>query len=80
MEFKKCDRCGCFFTSNDNVCYNCLTKERAEILKFKSYIEENNVNTISSLSDVSVQTGISDKTLNRFLKYEDFSDLSINLK
>ena len=43
MEFKKCDRCGCFFTSNDNVCHNCLTKERFEMSKFKSYIEENNI-------------------------------------
>ena len=33
MEFKKCERCGCFFASNDNVCYNCLTKDRFEMSK-----------------------------------------------
>lgn len=82
MEFKKCERCGCFYTSNDNVCYNCLTKEKSEINKFKNYIEENNINQINSLNDISIQTGISGKNINRFLNYEDFSNVSkqLNLK
>ena len=82
MEFKKCERCGCFFASNDNVCYNCLTKDRFEMSKFKNFIEENNINQINSLSDLSIQTGISQKNLNRFLGYEDFNSLSdqFNLK
>lgn len=80
MEFKKCARCGCFYTSNDNVCCNCLVKERAEINQFKSYIEENNINNVS-LSNISIETGISKQSLNRFLSYEDFSDIAnkINL-
>lgn len=82
MKFKKCERCGCFFASNDNVCYNCLTKDRFEMSKFKNFIEENNINQINSLSDLSVQTGISQKNLNRFLGYEDFNSISeqFNLK
>lgn len=82
MEFKKCERCGCFFTSNDNVCYNCLTKDRFEMSKFKNYVEENNISNIASLNDLSIQTGISSKNLNRFLGYEDFNDIAsqINLK
>ncbi len=82
MEFKKCERCGCFFTSNDNVCYNCLTKDRFEMSKFKTFIEENNVTNINTLNDLSIQTGISSKNLNRFLGYEDFNDIAnqINLK
>lgn len=82
MEFKKCERCGCFFASNDNVCYNCLTKDRFEMSKFKNFIEENNINRINSLSDLSVQTGISQKNLNRFLGYEDFNSIyeQFNLK
>ena len=82
MEFKKCDRCGAFFASNDNVCYNCSTKERAEFSKFKTYIDEINMDNINSLNDLSIGTGISGKTLNRFLNYEDFSDVAnqINLK
>lgn len=82
MDFRKCERCGCFFTSNDNVCFNCLTKDRFEMSKFKSFVEENNVSNISSLTDLSAQTGISSKNLNRFLGYEDFNDIAkeINLK
>ena len=82
MEFKKCDRCGAFFASNNNVCYNCCTKERAEFSKFKTYINEINIDNINSLNDLSIGTGISGKTINRFLGYEDFSDVAnqINLK
>ncbi len=82
MEFKKCERCGCFYASNDNVCYNCLTKDKYEMSKFKNYINENNLSEINSLNEISSQTGISNKNLNRFLGYEDFSDIAnqINLK
>ena len=82
MELKKCDRCGCFFASNDNVCHNCLTKERFEMSKFKTYIEENNICDINSLNELSIETGLSGKTLNRFLSQDDFSSLAnqINLK
>ena len=82
MEFKKCDRCGCFFASNDNVCHNCLTKERFEMSKFKTFIEENNICDINSLNQLSIETGLSGKTLNRFLSQDDFSNIAsqINLK
>ena len=82
MEFKKCDRCGCFFASNDNVCHNCLTKERFEMSKFKTYIEENNICDINSLNKLSIETGLSGKTLNRFLSQDDFLNIAsqINLK
>ena len=82
MEFRKCDRCGCFFTSNENVCYNCLTKDKFEMSKFKTFIEENNISNINSLSDLSIQTGISARNLNRFLEQEDFNDIAnqFNLK
>ena len=82
MEFKKCERCGCFYASNDNVCYNCLTKDKYEMSKFKNYINENNLSEINSLNEISSQTGISNKNLNRFLGYEDFNNIAnqINLK
>lgn len=82
MEFKKCARCGCFYTSNDNVCYNCLSKERFEMSKFKNYIEETNLGNINSLNDIAINTGISDKNINRFLGYDDFSGVAkeLNLK
>ena len=82
MEFKKCERCGAFFASNDNVCYNCSTKERADFSKFKTYIDEINIDNINSLNALSIGSGISEKTLNRFLDHEDFLDIAnqINLK
>ena len=82
MENKKCARCGCFYTSNDNVCHNSITKERFEMSKFKTYIEENNISDINSLNELSIGTGLSGKTLNRFLSQDDFSDIAsqINLK
>lgn len=76
MEFKKCDRCGCFFASADSVCHNCLTKERFEMSKFKTYIEENNISNINSLNELSIGVGIPIKTLNRFLSNDDFLDIS----
>ena len=82
MEFKKCNRCGAFFASNDRLCCNCSIKERAEFSKFKTYIDEINIANIHSLNNLSIETGISEKTLNRFLTYEDFSDVAnqISLK
>ncbi len=83
MEFKKCDRCGAFFASNNNVCYDCIAKEKAEFAKFKNYLSEANIDNINSLNDLSVETGISGKNLNRFLNnYDTFSDVinQINLK
>ena len=80
MEFKKCERCGSFFFSNDNVCYNCLTKERAEITKLKSYVEENSIGNIHSINELSLQTGISGKTLDRFLDSNDFADIAEQFK
>lgn len=80
MEFKKCDRCGCFYTSNDNVCCNCLVKDNSDLSKFKTYMEENNFTELS-LNNISIETGISKKNLNRFLSYDDFSNIAnkINL-
>ena len=82
MEFKKCNRCGAFFASSDSLCCNCSIKERAEFSKFKTYIDETNITNIHSLNNLSIETGISEKTLNRFLTYEDFSNITsqINLK
>ena len=80
MEFKKCNRCGSFYISNDNVCCNCLSKERADINKFKTFIGETNINNLS-LNSISIETGISKRNLNRFLQSENFIDIAnkINL-
>ncbi len=77
MEFKKCERCGCFFISESNVCGNCTPKDNFEMSKLKNYLE--NENYSNSLNSISVDTGISLKNLNRYLENEDFSKLSSKL-
>ena len=64
MEFKKCERCGCFFMSEDRVCCNCAAKDRADGIKILSYLEEHNAP--SSLEELSAGTGISIRNLSRF--------------
>ena len=77
MEFKKCERCGCFFLSNSDVCCNCSPKDSFEISKLKNYFEGENYS--SSIDCISVQTGISVKNLNRYLGNEEFSKISSKL-
>ena len=77
MEFKKCDRCGCFFLSDNSVCYNCSPKDSFEMSKLKNYLESENYS--NSIDSISVDTGISVKNLNRYLENEDFSKLSSKL-
>ncbi len=77
MEFKKCDRCGCFFLADSNVCYNCSPKDTFEMSKLKSYLE--NENYSNSIDSISVDTGISVKNLNRYFENKDFSKISSKL-
>ncbi len=73
MEFKKCERCGCFFVSEDCVCVNCLSKDKLEISKLKDYFSKDNYS--NSLTGISVDTGISEKNLTRYLESQDFEKI-----
>ena len=66
MDFKKCARCGSFFLSEAEVCPKCLPKDKCEISKLTNYINENNI-TEYSITNLSVNTGISQKNINRYL-------------
>ena len=72
MELNKCTRCGCFYVSGPNVCPACEQKDSSEIDKLKSFLSENE---ITSIDDISFQTGISAKNLDRFLKLEEFKKI-----
>ena len=77
MEFKKCNRCGCFFVSEHNVCEHCNPKDTFELSKLRTYFEgEIQANSIDS---IAVDTGISVKKLNRYLENEEFSNISSKL-
>lgn len=71
MEFKKCLRCGCFFLSDNNVCCNCAPKDKFELSKINNYIERNL--EINSIEELSVNTGISVKNLNRFINNNEIN-------
>lgn len=78
MEFKKCLRCGCFFMSEDNVCCNCLSKDYSDLAKLNSFINQDDIN-ISSLEELSINTGINTNNLSRLIKDNDILNLNITL-
>ena len=41
MEFKKCSRCGNFFTSQNIICCNCEPKDRLDTANLNSFISGN---------------------------------------
>lgn len=69
MEVTRCSRCGAFYTNGGYVCARCASKDNMELSTFKSFVEENGLE-VNSLSQISSQTGITEKNLNRFLNYE----------
>ena len=76
MEFKKCVRCGCFFTSEDYTCCNCAEKDKADMVKLHSYFESNNQSVSAvSIHTISLDTGINALNINRFLQNRDFANL-----
>ena len=70
MEFKKCERCGCFFVSTDNICSNCSAKDSMDISKLKDYF--NNNDEIPTFGALVQNTGISEKNLTRYLQTNNF--------
>ena len=77
MELNKCIRCGSFYASGNDICPNCTNKDTNEIYNLKTFIEENPVTT---LENISFQTGISVNNLNRYIKQDDFKNLRKELK
>lgn len=77
MEFKKCNRCGNFFVSDKDTCYNCSTKDELEITKLKNYFEINS--NADSLEEISNNTGITIKNLDRYMNKDEFKKISKNI-
>lgn len=74
MEFKKCVRCGSFFVTEGDVCQNCMPKDKLDRFKFQDYIE-NNVEI--SASDISINTGISIRNVNRYLSQNNEQNINL---
>jgi len=72
MELKKCARCGVFFATANDVCFNCESKDKQDINNLNNYIVTSpEVNTIESLSS---NTGVSIKNIARFIKNQDITE------
>ena len=74
MEFKKCARCGSFFVTEGDVCQNCMPKDKLDRFKFQDYIE-NNVDV--SANDISINTGISMRNVNRYLSQNNNQNINL---
>lgn len=72
MYLKKCIRCGSFFSSNENTCCNCKAKDNLDINKLKSYFES--YPNITSVQNISLDTGIPINSLTRFLSESSFDE------
>ena len=77
MELNKCIRCGSFYISENTVCPNCAEKDTNDIYSLKTFVDEN---PITSLENISFQTGISVNNINRFIKQDDFKNFRKELK
>lgn len=76
MELKRCTRCGKFYASEVEVCQDCERKDLADLSKLKVFFEEEFTNSATKV-EISNTTGISAKNLNRYLGYEEFSEMHI---
>ena len=65
MNFKRCNRCGNFFVSDNNICYDCEIKDRADIAKLNTILESSS--GISSVNELSANSGITPTNINRFI-------------
>ena len=76
MELKRCARCGKFYSSDVEVCQECEKKDFADLSKLKGFFADYYVSGVSR-NEISAQTGISARNLNRYLGYEEFSGIYI---
>lgn len=71
MKFNKCSRCGCFFSSVDDVCPSCKSIDEIDKHTLKNYLD-NNDNPIS-LDSLSFNSGVELKNINRYMESKEFS-------
>lgn len=72
MKFNKCSRCGCFFSSSDDTCPSCITKDNVDKNTLKNYLDNNDVPI--SLDNLAVQSGVNLKNINRYMESKEFAN------
>lgn len=73
MNFRTCIRCGCFFSSEDQVCPNCKNKDEIDKISLRKYLADNDIP--QNVESLSFYSGVSIKNVNRFLETKEFSNL-----
>ena len=77
MEVKRCARCGGFFGTEKEVCTNCNVKDNKDLGKLKNYFSEYGYSINATKIELSSSVGVTLKNLNRFLTYEEFSEVTL---
>ncbi len=65
MDFKRCNRCGNFFMTENDICYDCSIKDNADIAKLNSILSNNT--GINSVNELSANSGVNPTNINRFI-------------
>lgn len=71
MKFNKCSRCGCFFSTIDDVCPSCKSKDEVDKHTLKNYLDNNDLPV--SLDSLSFNSGVELKNINRYMESKEFS-------
>lgn len=74
MEIKRCVRCGCLHTTENEVCNECVIKDNAEVIKLKGILNEG-LEIGTTKQDLALKAGITARNLNRYLQAEEFSGI-----
>ena len=74
MEIKRCVRCGSLYTTENEVCNECLVKDNAEVVKLRGVLSEG-LEVGTTKQDLAIKAGITAKNLDRYLKTDEFSGI-----
>ena len=74
MEIKRCVRCGSLYTTENEVCKECLVKDNAEVIKLRGVLSEG-LEVGTTKQDLGIKAGITAKNLDRYLQADEFSGI-----
>ena len=74
MEIKRCVRCGSLYTTENEVCNECLVKDNAEVLKLRGVLSEG-LDVGTTKQDLAIKAGITSRNLDRYLQNEEFNGI-----
>ena len=74
MEIKRCARCGSLYTTDNEVCNECLVKDNVEVIKLRGVLNEG-LEAGTTKQDLAIKAGITSRNLERYLQNEEFSGI-----